>query len=92
MFVKCRKCGWIHMGWSLGTVEESIRQFNSMYIQLTVEQQAEYYNSNPARLKDYQHCFKCNETYKQMEIIDCNDARLSKIRERTFKLVLLPHE
>lgn len=92
MLVRCKKCGWIHMGFSLGSVEELIREFNSMYVQLTVEQQAEYYNSNPARLKDYQYCFRCNETYKQMEVVDFNDVRASKIRGRTLQSVLLPHE
>ena len=92
MLVRCKKCGWIHMGFSLGSVEELIRQFNSMYVQLTDEQQAEYYNSNPARLKDYQHCFRCDESYKQMEVVDFNDARAGKIRGRTLQSVLLPHE
>jgi hypothetical protein len=80
------------MGFSLGSAEESIREFNSMYVQLTDEQQADYYNSNPARLKDYQHCYRCNESYKQMEVVDFNDARLNKIRGRTLQSVLLPNE
>jgi hypothetical protein len=80
------------MGFSLGSAEESIREFNSMYVQLTDQQQADYYNSNPARLKDYQHCYRCNESYKQMEVVDFNDARLNKIRGRTLQSVLLPNE
>lgn len=92
MLVRCKNCGWIHMGFSLGSVEESIRDFNSAYVQLTDEQKEEYYNSNPARLKDYQHCFRCNDSYKQMEVVDFNDARVAKIRGRKLQSVLLPYE
>jgi hypothetical protein len=80
------------MGLSIGSAEECIREFNSMYVQLTHEQQADYYNSNPARLKDYQHCHRCDENYKQMEVIAFNDARASKIRGQTLQSVLLPNE
>lgn len=93
MLVKCKKCGWIHVGYSLGSAEECIREFNSIYVQLTNEQQADYYNSSPARLKDYQHCHRCNESYKQMEVIDPKDSKVAgKLRGQTLQVVLLPDE
>jgi len=77
---------------SLGSAEESIREFNSAYVQLTEKQKEDYYDSNPARLKDYQSCFRCKESYKQMEVIDFKDSRASKLRGQRLQLVLLPHE
>lgn len=93
MLVKCQNCGWVHVGSSIQGAEQCIREFNAMYIQLTEEQQAEYYNSQPAQLKHYQQCFRCGESYKQMEIVSVNDTKvLSKIRGQTLQTVLLPNE
>jgi hypothetical protein len=93
MLVRCQKCGWIHVGYSLGSAEECIREFNSIYVQLTVEQKEEFYQSTPARLKDYQACHRCKSSYQQMEVVDPKDPKVtSKFRGQTLKAVLLPNE
>lgn len=93
MLVKCKKCGWIHVGTSTESAEQCIREFNSMYVQLTEEQQAEYYNSKPAQLKHYQQCFRCGESYQQMEVVAATDSKvLHKVSGQTLQTVLFPNE
>jgi hypothetical protein len=77
----------------VGAAEQCIREFNAMYVQLTEEQQKEYYNSQPAQLKDYQQCVRCGKSYKQMELVDAEDSAVnSKLRGQTLQTVLFPDE
>lgn len=93
MLVKCKNCGWVHVGTSIESAEQCIREFNAMYMQLTEKQQAEYYNSQPAKLKNYKQCVRCGESYQQMELVDAKDSKVfGKLRGQTLQTVLFPNE
>ena len=67
-FVKCSRCGWMHVGVSVADAESRIRVFNEMYSQLTDEQRQEFYNSTHASLKDYEHCVHCGAFHTEMRL------------------------
>lgn len=92
MLVQCKQCGWIHVGCSFDAAEECIREFNSMYMQLTDEQKEDYYHSHHARLSDYQSCHRCDASYKQMIVVDPKDPKISGIlRGQPLQTVLFPN-
>lgn len=68
-FVKCSRCGWVHVGVSVADAESRIRVFNEMYSQLTDEQRQEFYNSTPASLKNYERCTHCGASYTEMRLM-----------------------
>lgn len=89
MFVKCDSCGWVHVAVSSDTAQQSIREFNEMYLHLTDEQREEYYHSQPAKMTDYMTCSRCGKSYQQMSVVSIDDQEVfSVIKGKTLQSVL----
>ena len=89
MMVRCNSCGWVHVGVTTDFAQEAVRTFNAMYFHLTDEQREEYYHSHPAKLADYESCYKCGGSYLQMSVVDKNDTKtFAKVKGRTLQSVL----
>lgn len=65
--VTCNKCGWIHFEVYREQAEYQVQIFNEYYNSLTFDKKKSYFNNQPASITTYEHCFICNESYKNFK-------------------------
>ena len=73
----CNKCGWVHFGVSRSYAEEQIAEFNTYFATLSAEKQQRYYGGKGASMAEYEHCFRCRNTYadfRESVPKDCPDG------------------
>jgi protein-arginine kinase activator protein McsA len=83
---KCGSCGWIHLGVSRDDAEETIREFNKMYVTLDNNERLELYGGQPANITSYLTCVNCHTTYKDMVMMENSDWK--RLRGKTVQPIL----
>lgn len=73
----CNNCGWVHFTVTREYAEQQVIDFNAYYDALSPADQQSFYGGRKPSVQSYEHCFRCNNTYKDFrpsEPGDCPDG------------------
>lgn len=62
--VTCNKCGWVHFAVSREFAEKQVEEFNQYFDSLSVGDRNDFYGGKKSTIRSYEHCFFCDNTYK----------------------------
>lgn len=72
--VLCIKCKWVHFEVSRQKAEDEVDTFNKYFDSLDKEKQEEFYGGVGSSIKNYEHCFCCQGSYKNFR--EANDDEI----------------
>lgn len=70
--VTCTECGWVHKAVTREFAVDAIATFSRYFCTLTEEQKRDY-GGKESSIADYEACFRCGNSYKNMRPTEDGD-------------------